>query len=96
MDYVVLIFSYTISAQNFSAEAYLDFRESVIGISDTELEEMYLRSSDVYFKGFENAISFDDINYLDSVILKLELTNDELGLLKQNMFFYLDLIVEKN
>lgn len=84
---ILLFFTLSISAQDFSANAYLDFRESVVGISDSELQEMYVRSSDIYFKGFENAISFDDINYLDSVILKLELTNDELGLLKQNMFF---------
>ena len=84
---ILLFFSISISAQDFSADAYLDFRESVVGISDSDLEEMYVRSSDVYYKGFENAISFDEINYLDSVILKLELTTDELGLLKQNMFF---------
>jgi hypothetical protein len=84
---VLLFFSFNVTAQDFSADAYIDFRQSVVGISETQLEDMYVRSSDIYLKGFENAISFGEINYLDSVILKLELTNDELGLLKQNMFF---------
>ncbi len=84
---IFLFLSLNISAQDFSADAYLDFRQSVVGISEIELEEMYFRSSETYLKGFENAISFNNINYLDSVILKLELTKDELALLKQNMFF---------
>ena len=65
---VLLLFSSYISSQDFSDNAYLDFRQSILGISETQLENIYTRSSDIYLKGFENAISFDKINYLDSVI----------------------------
>jgi len=93
---VLLLFSSYISSQDFSDNAYLDFRQSILGISETQLENIYTRSSDIYLKGFENAISFDKINYLDSVILKLNLTNDELGLLKQNMFFVTERLSHQN
>ncbi len=93
---ISLLFIFNTSAQNFSADAYLNFQESVVGISENELAEMYVRSSDVYLKGFANAISFDKVNYLDSVILKLKLTNDELELLKQNMFFVTERLSHNN
>ena len=85
---IVFVFlNITGSAQEFSADSYLNFRQSTLGISETQLENMYSRPAEFYLKGFEDNLVLNEINYLDSVILKLELTNDELDLLKQNLFF---------
>jgi len=74
-------------SQSFSTEDYFDFQQGVKGITEDQLAGMYPRSSEIYLKGFEDAINFEQVNYLDSVIQKLNLTRSELKLLRQNMFF---------
>ncbi len=74
-------------AQQFSAQEYLEVRQQNIGMTETELMDAYARPAKYYIKGFEKTPDIQNIHYLDSVILKLELTNDELDLLRENMFF---------
>jgi hypothetical protein len=75
-------------AQNlFSVEAYESFRTSVSDLSYTQLQEKYSLANSPYYKGFEIFSGTEPTGYLDSVILKLNLTEGELHLLEQNRFF---------
>ncbi len=50
----LIIFAFTANAQNFSADNYLQFRDDVKGISDSELQQLYSRPAEYYLKGFED------------------------------------------
>jgi len=82
-----IISALTLSAQEFLKEDYYDFRQAAFGLTYEGLADMYSRPAPWYYKGFTNGPDFKSIHYLDSVILKLELTGEELDLLEQNLFF---------
>lgn len=84
---ITLILSLSLSAQEFSSKEYLEFRQANSGLTEEGLANMYSRPAPYYYKGFSNGPDVRNIQYLDSVILKMELTKGELELLKQNMFF---------
>jgi hypothetical protein len=84
---ITLLLSFGISAQEFITEEYLEFRQANLGLTEEGLAGMYSRPAPYYYKGFTNGPDISRIHYLDSIILKLELTKGELELLKQNMFF---------
>lgn len=67
-------------------QEYLQFRNTVVGLSVSELEEMHARPSDFYIKGFNTNYSIEDVHYLDSVLEKLQVTSNELELLQENRF----------
>lgn len=73
--------------QSFSFEDYNAFRHSVAGLSAAQLQQMYARPAEAYYKGFESPPDVNGIGYLDSAIHKLSLTEGELTLLEQNRFF---------
>jgi hypothetical protein len=79
--------SFISNGQDFAAGEYLQIRQQNQSLSAAQLENMYPRPAEFYFRNFGNAFDFKDILYLDSVRLKLNLTADELLLLKQNLFF---------
>jgi hypothetical protein len=88
LSFICLLFlSQLISAQDFSAQKYLEVRQQNLGLTEAELVNLYSRPLDFYIKGFEKVPDLHEIQYLDSVQLKLKLTNDELKLLEQNLFF---------
>jgi hypothetical protein len=76
----------TASAQEFSTREYLTVRQQNSGLSATGLESKYPRTEPFYLKFPDNGIDFKKVQFLDSAILKLELTGDELKLLRQNLF----------
>lgn len=84
---IFILFSGVTIAQQFSEKAYSDFRESVFGISEGQLQSLYPMPRESYFKGFSETPDLKGVDYLDSVLLKLELTDDEIALLRQNHFF---------
>ncbi|MBN2635154.1 MAG: DUF3160 domain-containing protein [Prolixibacteraceae bacterium] len=83
----LVLFALTANAQNFSDDEYLQFRDDVKGISDSELEQMYSRPAEYYLKGFDDLNSLNNAGYLDSMKIKFGLTEDELGFLNDNLFF---------
>lgn len=68
-------------------DQYYDFLSEIENLEAVELNLMYPRSSDSYYKGYNETPAFSNVLYLDSVKQKLELTEDELTLLKSNHFF---------
>ena len=83
----LIIFSIVANGQNFSVDDYIQFRDGVKGISDSELQQMYSRPSEYYLKGFDDLNGLKNASYLDSMIIKLGITEDELALLNDNLFF---------
>lgn len=81
----LLLSYFAFSQVNFDKE-YLNFRNSVVGLSEAQLQNMYARPAEFYIKGFSEDFSVSNIQYLDSIIEKFELTNDELELIRQNKF----------
>lgn len=88
-----LLIAFGLSAQpGFDFETYNAFRQANESLTSSQLSEMFSMPEESYYKGFENVIDFDHISYLDSVILKMDLTEDEIDLLKKNLFF----VTERN
>ncbi|MBN1183614.1 MAG: DUF3160 domain-containing protein [Bacteroidales bacterium] len=70
---------------NFSLEAYSTFLESNKNLTTPGLTSLYpLQQS--YYSEIERTNGISDIYYLDSVLLKYELTTDEIELLEKNHF----------
>ncbi len=83
----LITFSFAVPAQSFSAQEYLQVRQQNQGLTQAELQNLYSRPAEFYIKGFEKAPDLQNIQYLDSAVMKLELTEGELDLLGKNMFF---------
>lgn len=83
---IFLSLSIICSSQGFYVNSYLDFKKSILGISESELQNLYPRPNSNYIKGFSVEPNIKSIQYLDSAIQKLELTTDEIELLKLNRF----------
>ena len=83
---LVFILTCFLSDAQFISTDYLNFRSSVVGLSQAELENMHARPAAFYIKGFSEEFSVDKIHYLDSIAQKFELTDDELKLMEQNKF----------
>jgi len=74
------------SAQsNFSVDAYLLYLQENRDMTDEQLLSQYAPENP-YYKEIAGWKSITDYSYLDSVIIKYNLTNDELNLLKKNHF----------
>lgn len=71
----------------FNEKNYLDFRKSVKDLSLEGLKSIYNNPNPHYYKGYNLTPKPDDILYLDSVVSKLNLTQNEQQLLMQNHFF---------
>ncbi len=84
------------NAQNFTADDYIQFKNSVKGISDAQLQEMYSRPSEFYYKGFEGFDALNTVSYLDSMKIKFGLTGDELSLVSDNLFFVTERLSYQN
>lgn len=76
-----------VSSAQFNAEMYYTFRNETQNLTFDQLKNLYPRPGEAYYKGYNNSPSFDNVLYLDSIIEKLDLTSDELALLKDNHFF---------
>lgn len=83
-------------AQVFSTEDYLQIRQQNMGISAIQLENKYPGTALFYLRNFENSLPLKEILYLDSIRLKLDLTTEELDLLKQNLFFVTERLTSQN
>jgi len=83
---LICLFNFSIAAQDhFDEEAYRQFVEEHQHINASGLQTLHpLKSS--YIKEFAEPVKIEDYAYLDSVILKMELTNQELDLLNRNKF----------
>lgn len=81
-----LLFSLVVSGQ-FNEKNYLDFRKSVKDLSLEGLKSIYDNPIPNYYKGYNLTPRPEDILYLDSVVSKLNLTQNEQQLLMQNHFF---------
>jgi len=78
----------SLSAQaqtNFDAAAYEQFILKHENITAEGLQTLYPLKAK-YIKGFAKPVTVEDYQLLDSVILKLEMTNAELELLNENQF----------
>ncbi len=84
---VVLVINNSKGQEVFNSEAYKNYRNSTVNFTSSQLKSEFPLPNEAYFKGFENVPSLDQIAYLDSIIQKLQLTNDELSLLEKNRFF---------
>lgn len=80
------LFSFSLHAQHtFDEAAYRQFVEEHQNIDADGLQTLHPLKA-TYTKGFAEPVKVEDYAYLDSVILKMELTNSELDLLNQNRF----------
>lgn len=93
---LLFFISLSVFSQNFTPDSYLDYRKSIIGLNQSQLKTLYPTPSEFYVKGFQHGFNISKVHYLDSVILKLELTKDELDLLKQNHFFVTERLSYQN
>ncbi len=84
---ILVCFGGRVSGQGFSPEEYLRAREQNSLLSAAGLESLYPRPADRYYKDFSTAFTPSEVVWLDSVMLKLELTAGEKELLKENLFF---------
>jgi len=75
----------TFSQSTFDPAAYEQFLEEHESITAEGLQTLYPLKAK-YVKGFAEPVIVDDYVFLDSVILKLEMTNAELDLLDENQF----------
>lgn len=73
-----------IAQGSFNLEAYRSFLEANQNMTYDELTASY-SVNEQYFSG-EGGVPVDGFEYLDSLIIKYELTEDELGLLENNQF----------
>lgn len=84
----VLFLSITFLAygqDDFNYDDYQKFLEEHANIDATGLQDLH-PSKDTYIKDFEKPLNVADYNFLDSIILKYDLTGDELDLLNKNRF----------
>jgi len=80
------LLSFSVQAQNtFDEAAYRQFVEEHLDINAAGLQTLHPLKS-TYLKGFAEPVKVEDYAFLDSVILKMELTNQELDLLNRNRF----------
>jgi len=87
LTYLILFIGFGLNTfGQFDATEYKDFLKSIENIDGGELQEMH-PLKDEYIKSFESQLNIEDYNYLDSMILKLDITDSELNLLEKNQFF---------
>ena len=70
----------------FNEKSYINFRNSVKDLSYRGLNDLNSNADQKYYKGYNLTPSANNIVYLDSVIQKLKLTQEEQDLLLQNHF----------
>ena len=85
LTYLVLLFGLNTYGQ-FDATEYKDFLKSIENIDGEELQKMH-PLKDEYIESFENHLNIEKCSYLDTMILKLNITDAELNLLDKNRFF---------
>ncbi len=93
LHFVLCLFSLVMFLQHtdvraqasFDPDEYAAFLEANTDMTVADLKNQYPLKG-TYYKGFEEAFDIEKHDYLDSVIYKYELTNDELNLLEQNQF----------
>lgn len=73
-------------AQN-PVQSYFDFRKTNQNINYQDLSSLYAMPSESYYKGYNLTPQLNDVLYLDSVSLKLGMTQAEQQRLKENHFF---------
>lgn len=78
---------------NFSRESYLQF---LINHQNLEYDDIqaYYASNQVYYKNYQDFTDLKECLYLDSIATKLNLTDDELELLRQNQFMVTERLSE--
>ncbi len=84
-----------LNAQNF-VDDYISFKQSVVDIDYNALKSLYPQPYKSYYKGFNLTPELDDVLYLDSITQKLNLTSDELAMLKENHFFVTERLSKGN
>ncbi|MFA9391845.1 MAG: DUF3160 domain-containing protein [Prolixibacteraceae bacterium] len=80
-----LFFEINLNAQ-LDLKEYDQFKSQTQNLTSEGLNSLYPRPENSYYKGYNNTPDFKEILYLDSATMKLELSNDELNLLKDNHF----------
>ncbi len=75
----------TYAQDNIDLNDYQSFLEANTEMTVEDLKEAYPLKGN-YYKGFEEEFKVADYAFLDSIILKYGLTQDELGLLEENRF----------
>ncbi len=84
---LMLLFSTVLTAQNqFDPAVYQDFLKDIEQLDSRGLQEMHPLKSQ-YVQSYDQNFDITDYNYLDSIIIKMNLTDGELNLLEQNQFF---------
>ncbi len=76
---------FTFGQTNFNPDDYQKFLETHANIDATGLQDLH-PIKDSYVKNFEKPLNIADYNFLDSIIVKYDLTDGELNLLNQNRF----------
>ena len=85
--YLILLCGFGLNSYGqFDATAYKDFLKSIENIDGEELQAMH-PLKDEYIKSFDSQLDIGDCSYLDTIILKLDITDSELNLLNKNQFF---------
>jgi hypothetical protein len=85
-----------ISAQsNLSRDAYYQFLQSNQDLDYPDLQKCFTPAYS-YYKGFQGTPALEDYLYLDSIIIKKNLTTDELDLLRQNQFMVTERLTYQN
>jgi len=70
---------------DFNPDDYQKFLEEHANIDAEGLQALH-PLKDNYIKGFEKQLNIEDYTFLDSIILKYDITSGELNLLDQNQF----------